>query len=292
MPIFSINKVSKGNSENKKIMFCPYCGTKLDDDARFCKNCGEAVSNTVHENHKTDKAQQQIFENNPTGRKIVYEGYMHKCPNCGETLKAFTTVCPSCGYEIRDVKSSNSIQELALKLESIAAQKMPSFEEKKSLMKMIFGTDFKEENEAEEALKRFEAQKQREMASLIVNFSVPNTKEDILEFMLLAASNINVHHGVDDDVSKAWIAKLDQVYQKAKLSMSSHPDFSEIESIYNQKKQELKMRKIKVFLIIAGCAIGCFFLLGLLQNPDATIEISLGVMILVFICALSFKKKK
>ena len=65
-------------------------------------------------------------------------------------------------------------------MERISAQKMPAFEEKKSVMKMVFGKDFKEEDEAEEALKRFESQKNREKASLIINFSVPNTKEDTM----------------------------------------------------------------------------------------------------------------
>lgn len=57
---------------------------------------------------------------------------------------------------------------------------------------MVFGKDFKEGDEAEEALERFESQKNQEKASLIINFAVPNSKEDIMEFMILAASNIDV----------------------------------------------------------------------------------------------------
>lgn len=290
MPVFTSGKeTARGNTEGKKMMFCPYCGTKLDDGARFCKNCGEAVSGN---NQGTGKSQQEEpLGGNPTARKTVYEGYIHKCPGCGEVLEAFTTTCPSCGHEIRDAKSSTSVRELALKLESISAQKMPAFEEKKSVMKMIFGKDFKEEDEAEEALKRFESQKHQEMASLIVNFSVPNTKEDILEFMILAASNIDVRHGVDDDVTKAWIVKLDQVYQKAKISMGRHPDFAQIEIIYNQKKQELKKRKFRGFLIGAGCVAGWFFLMGLLWNPAATIGITIGVLVLIIIGVILFKKR-
>ena len=270
-------------------MFCPYCGTKLDDGARFCKNCGEAISG----NNRGDRKSQheEPLSENPTERKTVYEGYLHKCPSCGEVLEAFTTICPSCGHEIRDAKSSTAVRELALKLESISAQKMPVFEEKKSVMKMIFGKDFKEGDETEEAQKRFESQKQQEMASLIVNFSVPNTKEDILEFMILAASNIDVRHGIDDDVTKAWIVKLDQVYQKAKISMGRHPDFAQIETIYNQKKQELKKRKIRGFLIGAGCVAGWLFLMGLLWNPAATIGITIGVLVLIAIGVLLFKRR-
>ena len=290
MPVFtSMNGASKQKSSDKKMMFCPYCGTKLDDGARFCKNCGEAVSGNNNETRKSQYEEQR--SGNLTERMTVYEGYLHKCPSCGEVLETFTTVCPSCGYEIRDVKSSTSVRELALKLENIASEKMPAFEEKKSVMKMIFGKDFKEKDEADEALRRFENQKQHELASLIVNFSIPNTKADILQFMILATSNIDVQHGIDDDVTKAWIVKLDQVYQKAKISMSSHPDFAQIEMIYNQKKQELRTRKIRKFLISAGGVAGWFFLMGLLWNPTATIGITIGVLLLFIIGVFLFKRK-
>ena len=112
-----------------KKQFCPYCGTKLDEGARFCKNCGEAICGDDQEAHRTSN--EQAYTGNPTERKTVYEGYIHKCPNCGEVMESFLTVCPTCGYEIRDVRSASSVRELAVKLENISAQKMPAFEEKK-----------------------------------------------------------------------------------------------------------------------------------------------------------------
>lgn len=36
-----------------KKQFCPYCGTKLDEGARFCKNCGEAICGDAQEAHRT-----------------------------------------------------------------------------------------------------------------------------------------------------------------------------------------------------------------------------------------------
>lgn len=272
-----------------KMQFCPYCGTKLDEGARFCKNCGEAIANNAQEQQKPKR--EQPLAGNPTERKTVYEGYIHKCPSCGEVLEAFLSVCPTCGYEIRDAKSSSSVREFALKLEAISAQKMPTFEEKKSVMKMVFGKDFKEDDEAKVALRRFESQKDDEKASLIINFSVPNTKEDIMEFMILAASNIDVKNGLDDVVTKAWISKLDQVYQRAEITMSGHPDFIQIKSIYDRKKKELKSKKLKGVLgSVCGIA-GWFFLLGLLWNPAVTIAICIGILILVVLGVVLFKKR-
>lgn len=272
-----------------KMQFCPYCGTKLDDGARFCKNCGEAIANNTQE-QQTLKREKRI-EENPSERKIVYEGYVHKCPSCGEVLEAFLTVCPACGHELRNVKSSTSVREFALKLEAISAQKMPVFAEKMSVMKMVFGKDLKEEDEAKEALKRFEHQRDKEKASLIINFSVPNSKEDIMEFMILASSNIDVKKGMDDVVTKAWISKLEQVYQRAEITMSGHPDFAQIKGIYERKKKELKNKKLKGVLGW-GCGVAAwFFLLGLLWNPVATIAIYIGIFVLIIIGVVLFKKR-
>ena len=245
---------------NNQIRFCSYCGTKLDDGARFCKGCGKAVVQTTQatsESNTKGEPSNEVFSHEPnTERTTVYEGKLHKCPNCGELLDAFRSHCPSCGYEIRDAHSSGSVRELAQKLERIEAEQMAPIEEKKSLMKMVFGKDFKEENEVEEAQERFDEHKRQQKANLIINFSVPNTREDILEFMILASSNIDVKKGIDDEVTKAWISKLDQVYEKAKLLLGSGPSFTQIKYIYDRKKAQIKNRKFK------GLATACFIVGG------------------------------
>lgn len=238
--------------------FCQYCGAKLDHGARFCKNCGKSINQNNNSGAEgfPPQAGEIFLHEQHTERKAVYEGQLHKCPNCGELLDAFRSHCPSCGYEIRDAHSSNSVRELAQKLEQIEAERMSPLEEKKSLMKMVFGKDFRKENEIEEAQERFDEQKQQQKANLIINFSVPNTREDILEFMILASSNIDVKTEIDDEVTKAWISKLDQVYEKAKLLMGNTPSFSQIKYIYDRKKAQIKNRKFK------GLSIACFIVSG------------------------------
>lgn len=238
--------------------FCQYCGTKLDIGARFCKSCGKPIeqSGSSAAGCTPPQTEEMFSHKQHTERKTVYEGQLHKCPNCGELLDAFRSHCPSCGYEIRDAHSSNSVRELAQKLEKIEAERMAPLEEKKSLMKMLFGKDFKKEDEIEEAQERFDEQKQQQKSNLIINFSVPNTREDILEFMILASSNIDVKTEIDDEVTKAWISKLDQVYEKAKLMMGNTPSFSQIKYIYDRKKTQIKNRKFK------DLAIACFIVSG------------------------------
>ncbi len=279
------NTQTSANNGEKR--FCQYCGTKLDPGARFCKNCGKQLdgSGTSGGGYAAPQPQETFSHKQHTERKTVYEGQLHKCPNCGELLDSFRSHCPSCGYEIRDARSSSSVRELAQKLERIEAERMAPIEEKKSLMKMVFGKDFKEEDEVEEAQERFDEHKRQQKANLIINFSVPNTREDILEFMILASSNIDVKKGIDDEVTKAWISKLDQVYEKARLLLGNSPSFSQIKYIYERKKAQIKNRKFKglatACFIVGGYILLMSFIFFMAENPAAAIILLLvGIAIL------------
>ena len=131
--------------------FCTKCGKELPNDARFCPNCGTPTAD-----NKGDNIQ----------RKMEYEGTIHKCPNCGEIVKAFTLNCPLCGYEFRGAKATNSVQELSNKLELIEQQRPP----KKA-------RTFKDE--FSNLYGRFSREDEQKI-NLIRNFVIPNTKEDIL----------------------------------------------------------------------------------------------------------------
>ena len=272
--------------------FCQYCGTKLDFGARFCKSCGKPIEQSGNSavGCTPPQTEETFSHKQHTERKTVYEGQLHKCPNCGELLDAFRSHCPSCGYEIRDARSSSSVRELAQKLERIEAERMAPIEEKKSLMKMVFGKDFKEEDEVEEAQERFDEHKRQQKANLIINFSVPNTREDILEFMILASSNIDVKKGIDDEVSKAWLSKLDQVYEKAKLLMGNKPSFTQIKYIYDRKKAQIKNRKFKG-LAIACFIVGGYALLfgGIMFPAEITAGGVIGILIGIILLLLGIK---
>ena len=124
-------------------MFCSKCGNKIADDAVFCKFCGQ----------KVDQDEELNIEDRKT-RTTVFDGELHKCPNCGENLKSFVPNCPACGYELRWTKNgTNKVQELLQKLNSTR-----SITTKKEI---------------------------------IANFYVPNTKEDLFEFFTLAISQID-----------------------------------------------------------------------------------------------------
>lgn len=217
--------------------FCVNCGQELVDGAKFCANCGIALGD------------------NRTGeqRKTIYEGELHKCPNCGELINAFVTNCPACDYEIRGKKASSSVKEFADKLEQL--EMMRETQKSKSVIGKLYGSDGQ--------LNKTDEQK----ISFIRSFSIPNTKEDILEFMILAASNIDLKlYGLGNQgvitasqraVSDAWLAKFEQAYEKATLSFSDSSDFSKIKGIYDKKTKQLKKKKREILLLIMGILALC-----------------------------------
>lgn len=217
-------------SKENVVRFCSYCGTKLDVGGRFCQNCGEAVvAGSVKSdapNSKESDVEENSIKENPGERKTVYEGEIHKCPNCGDIIDAYETICEACGYEIRGRKAVSVVRELALKLEKTNDRKA------------------KEE--------------------LIRNFYIPNTKEDIYEFFILATSNIKI--GSSD--SKAWFAKLEQAYQKAQITLGNTNEFEYFKSLYAKAEKENKtnffftLAKSGYFWALVFAAIGgimCIF---------------------------------
>ena len=101
--------------------------------------------------------------------------------------------------------------------------------------------------------------------SLIRSFSIPNTKEDICEFMILAASNIDLkQYGLYNQafvtasqraVSDAWLAKFEQAYEKASFSFANSSDFVEIKRIYDNKIKQLKKKKRESLFLLLGLFI-------------------------------------
>lgn len=153
-------------------------------------------------------------------RVTAYEGEIHRCPNCGETLPSFTAICPACGYEIRGTTANISITEFSSKLG------------------------------------QFQSDEQR--SNFIRYFPIPNSKEDIYEFLILASTNIGGSVGAS--VSEAWMAKVEQCYQKAKLSFNNTDAMAQIQKTYDdiqdllQNAKKAEKRKKIVHLIIRSIA--------------------------------------
>ena len=118
-------------------------------------------------------------------KEAIYEKYEEEkkkaiglvCPKCHKQVPPLTLRC-DCGYEFTTAKSVSSVQMLSDKIETILSQKYKNSD-----------PDSKEYKE--EVSQRY--QRVKEAINL---FPVPNTKEDIIEFLAISAPNANKKGGI------------------------------------------------------------------------------------------------
>lgn len=211
----------------------------------FCSNCGQEIDEKSKFCSNCGAPINAGANEKQEQRKTVYEGEIHKCPNCGEVLNSFTLTCPSCGYEIRGNKSSNSVHEFAMRLSQ-------SNDEKQKIM-------------------------------LIRSFPIPNSKEDILEFVILASANIESK--IDNELSDAWQAKFEQAYQKANMLFKDDDVFEKIQEIYiNTTKKISKLEQAKK-IRNAGNIIS--ELMPVLPNLIVIVGWLLSIFIIIPMCGIN-----
>ena len=176
----------------------------------YCSNCGHLLPDGANFCENCGRQVNRSSSENSKYRQ-EYAGKLIKCPCCGEALKSFVSVCPACGYELRGASASDAIEKFSIKLENASSKS--------------------------------------EKTEIINAYPIPNTKEDILEFMILAVSNSN--NEPDYDILRAWKAKMDQAYQKAKIVFTDKSEFSRCQEKYDQfeanykkeKKSKIKIQK-------------------------------------------------
>ena len=218
--------------------YCCNCGTKLVEGAKFCHNCGTAAGGVQTATQQTQTTNSYSYG---TQRKQEYVGKILKCSHCGAIITETTAICPECGLQITGREAVLSVKEFQRQLMSIELSR------KKSKFMDVYT----------QSANPADTQK----LSLIRSFPIPNTVDDIQEFMLLAVANIdvklsknttggkltnwmnsgNVNLTIQQTISDAWVSKMQQAYQKAEISFSSEPIFSNIKKIYFDKLKELKI---------------------------------------------------
>ena len=225
------------------MVFCKNCGKELLDNAKYCFECGTQINvSTVFCEDK---------------RAFMYDGEIHKCPSCGEIMGAYESVCEKCGYERRGVKATASVREFLDELQII--EHLRPIEERKN------------KGQEDEQDRKEISNTDRKKINLIQNFPIPNTKEDMYEFLVLASSNVDVRtYGLgggsfaQKEISNAWYNKFEQAYKKAQLVFGKREDFADIILLYQQKRDEIaneKKKKCKaIFSIILG-SLAVFFIL-------------------------------
>lgn len=262
--------------EAHNVILCPQCSAELIRFSKFCPECGSALFDSSQSNHPATPpnqsanrpdiyaSQQDTFTNVFTASQVesiisavtkstnqtsspnqeqtshthIYDGVVHKCPNCGEVIDPTDAVCDSCGFRVAGRSSSASAQLFSQQLLLIEQQR-PTKNALDNLVEAFVGSDD-------------ETNITKQKIELIKTFPIPNTVEELTEFMFMADANINVKYSkkrtflstnyegtTEKKISDAWISKMKQIYSKAKMAFSDDPIFQQIEEIYTNKMDEL-----------------------------------------------------
>lgn len=155
-------------------------------------------------------------------------GNVKKCPACGASVKAMELVCSACGHEYTKLKGNSTVLELVGRIDQIELEKIEATRFLDSVRK------FEKEQE-------FGARKKQ----VIMNYPVPNSKEDIIEFLTYSISKVTSLSELDNP----WAAKADEILMKARLLFKND---IEMLSVLEKYETDLKKRKNGsiIFLII------------------------------------------
>jgi hypothetical protein len=252
--------------------FCVKCGAQLAEGAKFCTGCGEATGVAGPANAK------------PAVEKV---GDIRKCLNCGAEIGSFQTICPNCGQEYKNARVSNAIKEFTGKINELDEQisrtitdKAGKEEKKSPLVTIIVVSIFTLGIpliiylvlQSFKALPRLFFSSipdlsplEQQKKSIIENFIVPNTKEDIIEFILFSASKVEgeiSHSGKSPDKTgitnmwiKVWANKCEQVYAKAGVALAGDlQTLAVVENIRKKPQQLVAAAKRNWFIKLAAAA--------------------------------------
>lgn len=160
-------------------------------------------------------------------------GDVKKCPACGSMIQSFTAICADCGHSFSNINAVSSVTKLHEQLLNVESEERNRPVET-GWMEKLQGNSAATDMQLEERIKK-------RKASVVTSFPVPNTKEDILEFLSMAIPeagkkpNFFMMGTATGALYKAWLSKAEQVIMKARFSLKE--DKKLLDEINNYAKE-------------------------------------------------------
>jgi len=132
------------------------------------------------------------------------DGVVKKCPSCGAPTQSFKTKCQECAHEFRNTDSSKGINKLY-----------------ETIMNVKREDCLYDGRPAEHIY-------EQTIANIISNFPIPNSKEELLEFISMAyqeaIKKVGFWERLDSDrgaalMKRTWKSKCVQLIMKARFSL-------------------------------------------------------------------------
>lgn len=153
----------------------------------------------------------------------------HECPNCGSSIPKTAIKCGFCNFEVTksEITGKNYIHQLQSKLEQIDKDAYEMNSKRKGLLSPDYPP----------------IQIAMNKAGIITTFTMPNDKENLIEFFLFCDSNADAHSNTkfsfDGILNKhyfpAWSGKAKMGYEKLVLFANDDEDLKQIINKYKNK---------------------------------------------------------
>lgn len=185
----------------------------------FCSNCGNELSSDAKFCANCGIAVRGGSDGSQRIQK--FSGEIKKCPSCGSVLPSGVLKCSECGYEIRDAQASNAAIDFFNKINN--------------------------------------AQSEQQKIEIIKKYPIPNTREDIKEFLNRAKAEVESDYNADDymqnQLHEAWIVCFNNIKNRVKaMPQNDRDEFLEIIgdtaiNVFKIKIAKAKKGKDKIDLI-------------------------------------------
>ena len=252
--------------------FCTNCGKQLNDDAKFCDTCGAPVSGT--QTPPIPGTNENVADD--TKRKVTYVGVEKRCPWCNARISdSFAITCPECHRELSGRRVESSVKDFFTRLSDLSGgyessddrDKKENFGIGKTFLFLFAAIMFIISTTPEELhmdsgsplviggfilifigviMRPPLTQEEQKKRNLIETFIVPNTKESVIEFLMLSCSQIQpgsnmfTKEGKKTALwNKVWKTKIRQTLTKSKLVFMNDKDSQEQIKLI---KKEYKIR--------------------------------------------------
>lgn len=163
------------------------------------------------------------------GPKSGKHGVVKTCPNCGATVEGGNAKCPECGYAFTGVDAVSSAKELDKRLRGVSGTGGESDEKR---------------------------------ANIISSFPIPNTREDLFEFMAsMEPKAFNRYkEGTVTVIGKAYYEKFVEALNKARISFPDDPALKMFEDALKKDKKKIHIHPMGWLLIFM---VGSFLMAGI-----------------------------
>lgn len=173
------------------------------------------------------------------GPKSGKYGVVKTCPNCGATVEAGSAKCRECGYAFTGIEANSSAKLLDERLRAVKTTNNP--------ISSVFGS----------ALGFGES---KERANIISSFPIPNSREDLIEFLQFIEPKITPNPPSNSQAeAQAYKEKFKECLNKLKDSFPDDPMVNRYKKRLHKRNFSKMIPAIISIIFLVLIFGGCFY---------------------------------